>query len=137
MSAFLISLAWCGSMALGEPARDSSFFSETEFYKAFVVMMPDSEAHRLAREFSGNDLAGAWTGPLPKPNPGELVAAYSNDVLVALSFVSAETEQKVERFRRSRAHGHISPEEQADWLTARARFKSMVDEIKRREKPAG
>jgi hypothetical protein len=113
------------------------FCSEIEFDRAFVVMMPDSEAHRLAREFSGNDLAGASTGLTPNQNPRELVAAYSDDLLVALSFVSAETEQKVERFRRSRAHGDILPKEQADWLATRARFKNMVDEIKRRGKPAG
>jgi hypothetical protein len=45
------------------------FFSEIEFDKAFVVMMPDSEAHRLAREFSGNDLAGASTGLTPNQIP--------------------------------------------------------------------
>ena len=145
MIALVISL-FCSSCLIAQvqPGRDSTMFSESELYQAFAKLLPAAEARRLAREFSWNDILEASEKDhasglsadssaittLPRPNPKEVAAAYSDDILLALSFVSPETEQKVERYRRSRAHGSISSTEEASWSAARERFKKMLEAVR-------
>ncbi len=106
--------------------KDSTGFSEAEIYQALVQGMPEGEARRMAAEFSHPERGGSYSAGLPTPRPGEVAVAYSEDLLIALSLVSEETNRKVDEYRLSRSNGKISPAEQRSWEARRSRFREML-----------
>lgn len=71
-------------------------FSEHELFSAFKLVMPGTEAANLAQQWSSPASGLADFGA---PTEKEVCVVFSDDILVLLSLVSGELNEKVERYR--------------------------------------
>lgn len=71
-------------------------FSGTELFSAFRLVMPEAEAAKHAQQWSSPASGLAEFG---SPAENEVCVVFSDDVLLLLSLVSDELNEKVEAYR--------------------------------------
>jgi hypothetical protein len=120
---FLLATTLLGPIPL--VAQNEEFFSEAEIHQALSLGMSDSEASRLTKYMSNDPRVQAT---LPTfADMGPITTMYSEDFLLLLSLVSAETNRKVER-RLLETHlgKELSSEGRARWDQRRAKLRSEL-----------
>src|SRR6266516_1915026 len=100
-------------------------FSEAEVYQALSWGMSDAEARKLAK-FISDDPAVTATVPTLR-DLGPLTSMYSENMLLLISLVSADTHRKVEqRLVQMRPGKELSPEAREEWDKRRAEFRNQL-----------
>lgn len=115
----------------GHAGPHPEFFSEAEVLEALLWGMPEAEARNLARFLSEDPAIAARDPEIRAMWPAAVM--YGENMLLLLSLVSAETNEKVERrLIEMRLGTPLSPEERAAWEAKRADFRArLIDGGKR------
>ena len=114
-----------------------SQFTRAELIRAVSFFVAAPEAERLVEGMLSDQIKPPHPRPDSSNIPGALTFSsvegmtFDEDMLLILSFVSAETERKVDKYRDSlRRRGFVADKEESEWQTRRARF-AESDEAKR------
>jgi hypothetical protein len=100
-------------------------FSEDEVFLALSWGMPESEARRLAPWMSDDPSVAAKVPNIRELGPTEHM--YAEGLLLLLSFVSAETNEKVEAHLLERRLGvPLTASERSDWERRRAQLRDEL-----------
>jgi hypothetical protein len=105
-------------------------FTVQEYHQALRLFMPDSQASVMAQGIAG------LLDDLPEPTGGYAVSGrihfgsggfISDDLLIALSILSEELRDKVNRYRREYDPRYGREADQREWDARRAVLKRLLD----------